>query len=111
MFGDIGGLGKMMKLLSDVKNKGPEVMAKLAATEYCGDAGGGVVKATVNGTLTLVDLKIDPAVLTDPEMDGEMLADLIKAAVSLAQQHAAQAKMDAMKELTGGMDLPPGMGF
>jgi DNA-binding protein YbaB len=38
-----------------------------------------------------------------------MLEDLIKAAVSAAQDKAATAAAEAMNELTGGMPLPPGM--
>jgi DNA-binding protein YbaB len=36
---------------------------------------------------------------------------MIKAAVSAAQEKAQQAAKEAMEELTGGMELPPGMGF
>jgi len=38
-----------------------------------------------------------------------MIEDLVKAAVSAAQRQAAEAAQEAMRELTGGMDLPPGM--
>jgi DNA-binding protein YbaB len=40
-----------------------------------------------------------------------MLEDMIKAAVAAAQEKAQQAAAAAMNELTGGMELPPGMGF
>jgi nucleoid-associated protein EbfC len=106
MFGD---LGKLMKLASEMKKKMPEMQAKLASSEYTADAGGGAVRATVNGKLQLTDLKIDPSVLSDGQMDSGMLEDLLKAAVSAAQEKATQAAAEAMKELTGGMELPPGM--
>jgi DNA-binding protein YbaB len=35
-----------------------------------------------------------------------MIEDMIKAAVSSAQQQAAEAASEAMKELTGGMEIP-----
>ena len=101
MFGDIG---KMMKMAGQMKVKLPEMKAKLAASEFTADAGGGVVLATVNGKMQLVDIKIAPEVLGDG--DTEMLADLIKAAVSAAQAQAAAAAAEAMSELTGGMKLP-----
>lgn len=103
MFGD---LGKMMKIAGQMKAKMPEMREKLATSEYTADAGGGVVKATVNGNMGLVDVKIDPAALSDDQMDAEMLEDLIKAAVSAAQRLAADAAAEAMKELTGGIDIP-----
>ncbi len=102
-----GNIGKMMKLASELKTKLPEMQARLAVAEYSAVAGGGAVSATVNGKMQLVDIKIAPEVFADG--DAEMLADLVKAAVSSAQQKAAEAAAAAMAELTGGMDLPPGM--
>lgn len=101
MFGD---LGKMMKLAGEMKRRLPEMQARLAASEYAAEAGGGVVSATVNGKMQLVGLRVDPAVLA--EGDATMLEDLIKAAVSAAQGKAAAAAAEAMKELTGGLPLP-----
>ncbi len=103
MFGDIG---KMMKIAGQMKAKMPEMQAQLAASEYTGEAGDGAVRATVSGKMALMDLKIDRSVLADDQMDTEMLEDLIKAAVASAQQQAADAAAAAMKELTGGMELP-----
>jgi len=106
MFGDIG---KIMKMASEMKKRVPEMQAKLAQAEHSCEAGGGVVKATVNGALLLTDLRIDPQLLADEQMDASMLEDLIKAAVAAAQSKAQQASAEAMKELTGGMELPPGL--
>lgn len=108
MFGDIG---KLMKMASEMKKKMPEMQAKLSGTEYTADAGGGAVSATVNGKMMLTDLKISPSALGDGAMDAQMLEDLVKAAVSAAQAKAADAAQVAMKELTGGIELPPGLGF
>ncbi len=99
MFGD---LGKIMKIAGQMKEKMPEMQEKLLASEFTAQAGGGAVSATVNGKLALVDIKISPEALTD----GEMLGDLIKAAITAAQQQAAEAAAEAMKELTGGMNIP-----
>jgi DNA-binding YbaB/EbfC family protein len=104
MFGDFG---KMIKMAGEMKRRLPEIQAKIAASQYSADAGGGAVTATVNGKMQLVDLKIASQLLT--EGDAAMLEDLIKAAVSAAQDKAATAVSEAMNELTGGMPLPPGM--
>ena len=105
MFGD---LSRIMKIAGQMKARIPEIKEKLAASQYSADSGGSAVTATVNGKLALVDLKIDRGVLEDGRLlnDPEMLEDLIKAAVSAAQQKAATATVEAMKELTGGMNLP-----
>lgn len=101
-----GNLGKIMKLASEMKEKMPELQEKLALARFEAEAGGGAVKAAVNGKLALVDVKIDPSALSEGGMDAEMLEDLIKAAISAAQATAAQAAQQAMLELTGGMQLP-----
>jgi len=111
MFGDIGNLGKMMKIAGELKRRMPEMQAKLAASEFSADAGGGVVRATVNGKLLIRDIRIDPALLTDATLDAGMLEDLIKAAITAAQEQATAAAAEAMKEITGGMELPPGFGL
>lgn len=101
MFGD---LAKIMKIAGEMKRKLPEMKARLAATQYTAQAGSSAVSATVNGSMALIDLKIDKAVLADG--DVEMLQDLIKSAVAAAQAQASEAAAAAMKEITGGMDLP-----
>ena len=103
MFGDIG---KIMKIAGEMKKKMPELKEKLAATNYTAQAGDGMVSATVNGKLQLTDLKLSPRLTEEGSLDLEMLEDLVKAAVSAAQAEASQAAQEAMKELTGGMDLP-----
>jgi DNA-binding YbaB/EbfC family protein len=102
MFGD---LGKIMKIAGQMKEKMPEMKEKLANTEYVAEAGGGVVRATVNGRLQLIDLKLSPE-LASGDVDLSMIEDLVKAAVAAAQTQAATAAEAAMKELTGGMDIP-----
>ena len=105
----LGNLGKMMKMVGELKTRMPEMQAKLAASEYRAQAGEGAVAATVNGKMQLVGLEIDPEKLGPDEVDLAELADLIKAAVSTAQDEAAEAAREAMSELTGGMPLPPGL--
>lgn len=103
MFGD---LGKIMKIAGRMKSEMPALKEKLANTDFTAEAGGGAVSATVNGKLAIVDLKISEQIRNDPNVDYDMLEDLIKAAISAAQTQAADAAAEAMKELTGGMDIP-----
>ncbi len=100
MFGDIG---KIMKIAGQMKTRLPEVQEQIANSRHKAAVGGGVVSATVSGTLELMEIKIDKSLLE--EGDVEILEDLVKAAVSTAQQTAASQAKEAMDEITGGMDL------
>lgn len=103
MFGD---LGKMMKMVGDVKRRMPEIKAKLESSEFSASSGGGAVTATVNGKLKIIAIKLDPKLTADGKLDVEMLEDMLKAAISAAQVKASDAAAEAMKELTGGMSIP-----
>jgi len=104
-----GNLGKMMKLVSDMRTRLPEMQEKLANTPYTAASGGGAVCATVNGKGQLLSVKIAPSLLDGQRPDAALLEDLILAAVSAAQKQAAEAARAAMQELTGGVELPPGL--
>jgi nucleoid-associated protein EbfC len=103
MFGD---LGKMMKMARQMQDRAKTIKQELDAKSFTADAGGGVVAATVNGKLELVELKIAPELLVPGGPDVEMLAGLVKAAVNAAQGQASAAAAGMMRELTGGMDIP-----
>ncbi|KIF69165.1 nucleoid-associated protein [Streptomyces sp. AcH 505] len=82
---------------------------ELAATEVEGQSGGGLVKATVNGSGELRGLVIDPKAV-DPE-DTETLADLVVAAVQAANENAQQLQQEKLGPLTQGLGGMPGMPF
>ena len=70
---------------------------------YEAAAGGGVVKAVVNGKHEVVSLTIDPEAV-DPE-DVEMLQDMVVAAVNEAMRKAEAEASQNMSRLTGGLNL------
>ena len=77
---------------------------ELAAAQVEGSAGGGVVKAVVNGKQEIASIIIDPSAV-DPA-DVEMLQDLIVAAIEEAQRSARELAETSMAAVTGGMRLP-----
>jgi DNA-binding protein YbaB len=103
MFGD---LAKVMKLASQMKTALPAMQARLAESLHTAQAGGGAVRATVNGRGALTDLTIEAHLLADCQADPPRLAELVKQAVCAAQEQAAEAARKAMEELTGGINLP-----
>lgn len=86
-----------------------QAQEELARTEVDGQAGGGLVKATVNGSGELRGLVIDPKAV-DPE-DTETLADLVVAAVQAANENAQQLQQQKLGPLTQGLGGMPGLPF
>lgn len=70
-----------------------------------GNAGGGLVVATVNGHGDLVKLRIDPRALDSK--DVSLLEDLVVAAVHDAHARVKELIQAEVAKLTGGMGLPP----
>ena len=70
---------------------------------YTAAAGGGMVKAEVNGKNEIVSLSINPEAV-DPD-DVEMLQDMVIAAVNEALRAAETDKANNMSRMTGGLNL------
>lgn len=100
-------LGQMMKQAQAMQAKMAEMQEKLGQLEVTGQAGAGMVKATLNGKSELRRLKIDPS-LVDPS-EVEVMEDLIVAAINDARSKVEVAVAEEMKSVTGGLDLPPGL--
>ncbi|MCI6261490.1 MAG: YbaB/EbfC family nucleoid-associated protein [Pyramidobacter sp.] len=106
-FGGRGGVGNMNQMLKQAQAMQAKMMKaqeELKEARVEGNAGGGMVSATVNGQGELVGVKLSKEVV-DPE-DVEMLEDLILAAVSDAANKAREMMEQRMGSLTGGMKLP-----
>jgi len=100
-------LGQMMKQAQELQAKMAEMQDKLAALEITGESGGGMVKMRLNGKGEMRGVKIDPAISVDG--DREMLEDLLVAAHNDAKAKVEAKVQEKMSELTGGLNLPPGM--
>jgi DNA-binding YbaB/EbfC family protein len=98
------GMGNLQRMAMQMQQQIVRVQEELAAAQVEGTAGGGVVKAVVNGKQELVSVTIDPSAV-DPA-DVEMLQDLIVAAISEAQRAARELGESKMAAVTGGMRLP-----
>ena len=92
---------KLMKQLQQAQEK---IQAEIAALVIEATAGGGMVKAEMDGQKQLRSLKIDPEVVNKD--DVEMLQDLVLAAVNEASRKVDEAIQVKVGGLTGGMKLP-----
>jgi DNA-binding YbaB/EbfC family protein len=93
-----------MKMLQQIQQMQADMEAAqeaLASETVEGSAGGGVVKAVVNGHGDLQRVTIDPDVV-DPE-DVETLEDLVVAAVAEGVRQARALQQERMGAVTGGL--------
>ena len=100
-----GGMNQaaMMKQAQKMQQDMLRMQEEMKTKTYTAAAGGGMVKATVNGEHSLVDLMINPEAV-DPD-DVEMLQDMIMAAVNEAMRIADTEAANNMSRLTGGLNL------
>ncbi len=102
-----GNIGDMMKQAKKMQAQMAEVQEKLATLEVEGTSGGGLVKILADGQGTIKEVKIDPSLL-DPK-EGEVLEDLLVAALHDTQEKAGAKSAEEMQKVTGGLKLPGGM--
>ncbi|MFK7849118.1 MAG: YbaB/EbfC family nucleoid-associated protein [Rhodothermales bacterium] len=93
--------GKMM----DMQRKMTEAQESLGERSVTAEAGGGMVKVTVNGLQRITSIKIEPEVID--ANDKELLEDLVIAGVNKALDEAASLAKGEMSKAAGSM-LPPG---
>lgn len=100
-------LGNMMKQAQQMQAKMQEMQQALEEMEVTGGAAGGMVEVTVTGKHVVRKVRIDPSLVVAD--DVEVLEDLILAAVNDANGKVKANMEEKMSELTGGLQLPPGM--
>lgn len=99
-------LAQMMKQAQHLQERMQAMQVELEAAEIEGASGGGMVRVTLNGKGEARRVKIDPSMVQADET--EVLEDLILAAINDAKAKVEQTAQQKMKELTGGLALPPG---
>ena len=100
-----GGMNQaaMMKQVQKMQQDMIRMQEELESKTYSAAAGGGMVKAEVNGKNEVVSLLINPEAV-DPD-DVEMLQDMVIAAVNEALRTAETDKNNNMARMTGGLNL------
>jgi DNA-binding YbaB/EbfC family protein len=95
---------QMLKQAQKMQKQVQKIQAELAEKTVEAAAGGGMVKAVVNGKQELVSVSIEKDVV-DPE-DVEMLQDLVLAAVNEGIRQSQEMVASEMSKVTGGMNIP-----
>lgn len=97
-------MGKMLKQVQKMQEQLAKMQEELAERTVEATAGGGAVRAVVNGRQEVLSVEIAPEVLE--ERDAEMLQDLIVAAVNEALKKSQEMVAAEMGKITGGLKLP-----
>lgn len=111
-----GGLGRgsndpnqMMAQMQKLQEEMEKTQATLDEEEVTASVGGGMVTVVATANQEIKSITIDPEAV-DPE-DVDMLQDLVVAAVNEALLQGKALAEERMGALTGGLNLPPGMGL
>ena len=97
----------LMKQAAELKSKMEAMQAELDQLEVEGTAGAGLVSVTLSGKGEMKSVKIDDSLIKPAEK--EILEDLIVAAHADARRKAEALLQEKMKDVAGGLPLPPGM--
>lgn len=106
MKGGFPGMPNMMKQIQKMQEELAKTQQQLGNLTVSEEAGGGMIKATVNGNKELISVVIDPSVINADEK--EILEDLVVAAVNKAIASATKLAEEEMQKVTKGM-IPPGL--
>ena len=100
-------IGNMMKQAQQLQKKMSDTQEKLNSIEVEGSSGGGMVKVISTAKGEIKRISIDDSLMKQEEK--EIAEDLIVAAINDAKQKGEEAAQKEMKNVTGGIPLPPGM--
>ncbi|MEA2925407.1 MAG: nucleoid-associated protein EbfC [Alphaproteobacteria bacterium] len=97
----------LMKQAAELKSKMETMQAQLDQIEVEGTSGGGLVSVKLSGKGEMKSVRIDDSLIKPSEK--EIVEDLIVAAHADARRKAEALLQEKMKDVTGGLPLPPGM--
>ncbi len=97
-------MNNLMKQAQQMQAKLAMLQNELAEREVESSAGGGMVKAKVNGKQQLLSITINKECV-DPN-DVATLEELVFTAVNQAMKQSQEMVQQAMSKVTGGMNIP-----
>jgi DNA-binding YbaB/EbfC family protein len=103
-------MSNMFGKIKEMQAKLKEAQDNLEHITAEGEAGGGMVKAVVNGRKKVIEINIEESLMTPS--DKEMIQDLIVAAINIALDNVEIKSSEEIKKTTQGM-MPniPGLDF
>ena|SRR5437867_3524926 len=95
--------GDLVKQAQKVQKQMAEMHEHLAEERFEASAGGGMVKAVVDGRQMLKALTLQPDALKE---DPALVEDLVMTAIGEAQRASEAHMKETLGQLTGGLPLP-----
>jgi len=92
------------QLMKQVQQMQAQMQQRMNELRVEGSAGGGMVRAVMNGQKELLSVSIDKEAV-DPN-DVDMLQDLVVAAVNEASRKVDEEMQSQLGAMTGGMKIP-----
>lgn len=102
----LNNMADMFGKIQEMQSKMAELKAQLSQLQVSAESGGGFVKVVANGNREIVQIQIDPDLIS--KEDVEMLEDLLVAAVNKALKESEKVAQQKMSELTANI-LPGGL--
>lgn len=99
-----GEMGNLLKQAQQMQQELDRANQELKAARIEGVAGGGAVRAEVDGQGEIVRIKLDKQCV-DPAQVA-LLEDLVAAAVRDAQRRSEKVRKERLSKVTGGLNLP-----
>lgn len=98
--GGMPNMQQMMKQMQKMQEAMARVQEELANKLVTGDAGGGMVRVTVNGKQQIQKVEIAADVVNPAEKD--LLEDMVLTATNQALEKAGALAQEEMRKVTGG---------
>ena len=100
-------LEELMKMAQEAQAKLMQAQEDLDKIVVEGVSGGGLVRIKASAKGRIIGVEIDESLLQPSEK--QMVEDLVAAALNDARGKADLAAQEAMRNATGGLQLPPGV--
>jgi len=104
-------LAGLMGNLGNIQERMEQMQAELAEKTVEAEAGAGAVRVTMNGKFEVVNVQIDPAMVSvlagvGTEADRGMVEELIASAMNAAVLQVQELLKETLGEAAGGLNLP-----
>jgi len=96
-------LGAILSQAKEFQERLAKLQQDLAKRTVEGSAGGGMVTAVVRGDLRLQEVRIEPSLLAEGDVD--MIQDLVMAAVNAALANAQSMVQSAMQQASNPLAM------